>query len=303
VTESGLIVALDFGGTKMAAAVAGSDGQILDTATIPTKPADGADPAMQRILDAAAGLARRAQGADRVTAVGVATMGITLADRVLFAPNVPGWERLAIPSMVRGRFPGAEVQVDNDVKAAAWAELTWGALQGAQTAIYLNLGTGIAAALITGGRVHGGAHGAAGEIGYAMRSPAEKKGARSGHAPFEEFASGAGFRTQAPTTLGETLEAAEIFSRADSGDEQASAFVAERIDEIAFHLVNLAIAIDPERIAVGGGFAASAHRILPRLKDRLEQFVPFPPDLQVARFLRTPLRGAVALGLQAAKAQ
>ena len=62
-TEPGLIVALDFGGTKMAAGVADADGQILDTATIPTKPADGADRAMQRILDAAAGLSRRGQGA------------------------------------------------------------------------------------------------------------------------------------------------------------------------------------------------------------------------------------------------
>ena len=95
-TEPGLIVALDFGGTKMATAVAGSDGEILDAATIPTQPAEGADRAIQRILDAATGLAGREQGIDQVAAVGVSTMGITRADRVLFAPNVPGWERLAI---------------------------------------------------------------------------------------------------------------------------------------------------------------------------------------------------------------
>ena len=128
-TEPGLIVALDFGGTKMATAVAGSDGEILDAATIPTQPAEGADRAIQRILDAATGLAGREQGIDQVAAVGVSTMGITRADRVLFAPNVPGWERLAIPSIVRERFPQADVRVDNDVKAAAWAEVTWGALQ------------------------------------------------------------------------------------------------------------------------------------------------------------------------------
>lgn len=300
-TESGLIVALDFGGTKMATAVAGSDGEILDTATIPTKPAEGADRAIQRILDAAMGLAGREQRIDEVAAVGVSTMGITCADRVLFAPNVPGWERLAIPSIVRERFPRAEVRVDNDVKAAAWAEITWGALKGAQTAVYVNLGTGIAAALVIEGRVYRGAHGAAGEIGYAMRSPAEQVGARNGHAPFEEFASGAGFRAQACAVLGEDVQAAEIFSRADAGDERASAFIKERMDEIAFQLVNLAIVVDPERIAVGGGFAASADRILPPLKNRLERFVPFPPDLRIARFLRNPLRGAVALGLQAVR--
>lgn len=88
-TEPGLIVALDFGGTKMAAAVAGSDGQIVDTATVPTKPADGADRAMQRILDAATGLARRAQGTGRVTAVGVATMASPLPIACYSPPTSP----------------------------------------------------------------------------------------------------------------------------------------------------------------------------------------------------------------------
>lgn len=298
--ETGHIVGLDFGGTKLAAAVADRSGQVLETVTVPTRPGRGADRAMRRILDAAADLVQRSTATGRVSAVGVATMGITQGDRVVFAPNVPGWEDLAIPSMVAARFPRAAVRVENDVKAAALAELAWGALRGVQTGIYLNLGTGLASALVIGGHVHCGANGAAGEIGYAMRSPADLAGVRDGHAPLEEFFSGAGFRAEAPGAFGEHLEASEIFARAGAGDERASAFITERISELAFHVANLAIAVDPERVVVGGGFTASAGRILPALRDRLNRFVPFPPSLQVARFGHdAPLRGAVALGLEA----
>lgn len=298
--DTGCIVGLDFGGTKMAAAVADGSGQVLGTVIVPTRPELGADRAIGRILDAATDLVQRSAATGRVSAAGVATMGITQGDRVVFAPNVPGWEQLAIPSMVRARFPRAAVRVENDVKAAALAELTWGALREVHTGIYLNLGTGLAAGLIIGGRVHCGANGAAGEIGYAMRSPADHSGVRDGHAPLEEFFSGAGFRAGAPGAFGEHLEAGEIFARAGAGDERASAFLTERISELAFHVANLAIAVDPERVVVGGGFTASAGRILPALRDRLDRFVPFPPLLQVARFGHdAPLKGAVALGLEA----
>jgi glucokinase len=304
VTGTGAIVGLDFGGTKMAAAVADGSGRILGSVTVPTRPERGADSAMRRILDAAADLARRGNAAGRVGAAGVATMGIPEDNRVLFAPNVPGWEHLAIPSLVRARFPGAAVRADNDVKAAALAELMWGALRGVRTGIYLNLGTGLASALVIGGLVHCGAHGAAGEIGYAMRSPADRAGVRDGCAPIEQFFSGAGFRAGAPAAFGERLEAGEIFRLADAGDERAAAFIAERVGELAFHVANLAIAVDPERIAVGGGFMASAGRILPAIRDRLDRFVPFPPSLRVARFLHdAPLMGAVALGMDALRTQ
>ena len=62
--------------------------------------------------------------------------------------------------------------IDNDVNAAAAAELRWGALRGVDIGLYVNLGTGLAAALVVGGRVVPGAHGAAGEIGYLLVDPA-----------------------------------------------------------------------------------------------------------------------------------
>ena len=65
--------------------------------------------------------------------------------------------------------------------------------------------------------------------------------------------------------------------------------------------MNLAIAVDPARIAVGGGLARSWAIIAPRLRDALDAAVPFPPDLVLAQFpFDAPLIGALALGVEAA---
>jgi len=68
-------------------------------------------------------------------------------------------------------------------------------------------------------------------------------------------------------------------------------------------VANLAIAVDPLRIVVGGGLVGSWDRIAPELRRALDAAVPFPPELTVARFPSdAPLVGALALGVEAAGA-
>ena len=76
----------------------------------------------------------------------------------------------------------------------------------------------------------------------------------------------------------------------------------EFVAELAFHVVNLAICIDPVRIAVGGGMVQSWDRLRPGLQDALTAGVPYPPELVVARFPSdAPLIGAVGLAVDAAR--
>jgi hypothetical protein len=73
------------------------------------------------------------------------------------------------------------------------------------------------------------------------------------------------------------------------------------VDELAFHVVNLAIAVNPARIAVGGGITRSWDRISPRLEEALRNWAPYPPDLVLGHFPQeAPLLGAVALAVDAA---
>lgn len=98
------------------------------------------------------------------------------------------------------------------------------------------------------------------------------------------------------------MTAADIFE-ASPGDAGLDDLVASFVAELAFHLVNLAICINPVRISVGGGMVRSWERLRPYLENALSAGVPFPPELVVARFpFDAPLLGAVALAVDAADA-
>jgi glucokinase len=288
-----VLLGIDFGGTKTAVGLADRDGSLLVTDRLDTDAEAGAAQAVQRALRAAASLLA-AQDAP-LAAVGVVSPGIVLPDRILLAPNVPGWERLRLRDTVAGVFGGVPVVVGTDAKAAALAEWRWGALADANPGMFVTLGTGIAAAVIVDGHVLTGAHGAAGEIGYNLRGVTGDGGYATGAAPLEEAVAGRGLGLRASALLGRPVTAADLFAEPDPA---ARALLREALDEMAVHVANLAIAVDPARIAIGGGFAASADVLLPAVRARLAQAVPFPPELVTARFDQDgALRGAIALAM------
>jgi glucokinase len=289
------VLAIDFGGTKIGVATAALDGAVRHSDRLDTLADRGAHQAVERGLATARDLLEQTPG--RCMAAGVVSPGIVLDDRVLLAPNVPGWGELALPALLTEGLDVPRVVVGNDVKAAALAESRHGALRGADPGILLSLGTGIAAAVVIGGQVLDGAHGAAGEIGYSLRGPRDRHGAADGRAPLEELAGGRAIGERASALLGEPVAAAEAFVHPDA---RVRAVVAEGLDALAVQATNLAIAIDPVRIAVGGGLMASGDTILAALGPRLAKAVPFPPELCPAHFVHDgALRGAAALAADA----
>jgi glucokinase len=294
------VLGIDFGGTKMAIATAGLDGEPLEFARLETEAPRGAMQAVGRALERAKDLVAVTQRArnGRCLAVGAASPGIVYADRVLLAPNVPGWEELGLPGMLAEGLGHARTQVATDVKAAALAELRWGSLRDADPAILVILGTGLAAAIVIGGEVLQGANGAAGEIGYASLGGAtDETGAADGRAPLEEIAGGRAIGERGSRLLGGALTAADVFAHPDP---RARLLVEETLAELALHVANMAIVVDPARIAVGGGLMSHREVVLAALEQRLRSAVPFPPELVAARFVHDgPLRGAIALALDA----
>ena len=291
------VVAIDFGGTKIAVATADMTGGILKQARLDTNASHGAQQVLERTTVTAHGLIERtvAEVGGHCVAVGVATPGVVHNDGVLLSPNIPGWERVSLRETMRTSLRIPTVVAANDVKAAAMAEVLWGALNKADPAVFLSLGTGIAAAIVIGGQVLTGAHGAAGEIGYNLRSVLDYSGAAHGRAPLEEAIGGRFIGERGSLLLGEPLSAADVFAHADA---RARFLVDETLAELATHVANLAILIDPARIAVGGGLMSSGDVILRALAFRLEYAVPFPPEIVPARFLNdASLYGAIALAL------
>jgi glucokinase len=234
--------------------------------------------------------------------VGVSTFGIPFEDRVELAPAIDGWGELALGKEVRTAFPGAAVRLATDAKAAAHAEARWGALADCDPAVYLNLGTGLSVAIVAGGRVVAGANGAAGEIGYSLRSAADVGAPLGARMLLEDMISGQALarRSAGLAAPAGPMSADEVFeaSRDHPGLDR---LLTEFVTELAFHLVNLAICLNPARIAVGGGMVRSWPRLAPGLQQALAAGAPYPPELVAARFpADAPLIGAIALAVDAA---
>jgi glucokinase len=295
-----VVIGLDFGGTKIAAAVCDLAGNRLAAQTVGSDGALGAHASFGRGIGLARDLLDTAAPGGELIAVGVATFGIPFEDRVELAPAIAGWDQLAMGQELRRAFPGTQIRMATDAKAAAQAEVRWGALAGFDPAVYLNLGTGLAAAVVVSGQVVNGVNGAAGEIGYNLRSVTDVGRAFDRRRLLEQMVSGQALADRA-ASADRQLTAADVFAAA-AADGEFDGLIDDFVTELAFHLVNLAILVNPARIAVGGGIARSWDRIRSPLQHALESGTPFPPELVVAHFPDdAPLLGAVAMAVDAAQ--
>ncbi len=295
------VLALDIGGTKLGAAIGDASGQLRRSRAEPTCATAGAESVLCRALTLAkAVLAEEQQAGGTVGALGVSTMGITGEHGTELAPNVPGWDKLQLPPAFRDAFPGLPLAIENDVRAATLAELTWGALVGIDVGVYLNLGTGTAAGLVVGGQVVRGGHGAAGEIGYSLIAGWQQEPlAVDGAALAERHLGGRGVAERARERFGAELDLPGLLERAED-DREVATFLDELWDDLSQLTANLVIAVDPEVLVLGGGYLRSKTPLITRLTSVVGRAAPFPPRIEISRYRGdASLYGAVALATSA----
>jgi glucokinase len=288
-----VVLAVDFGGSKVAATVADLASRRLGSTSVQVDPEASARRTFGRAIEAGKALLEDVAPGSGLVAVGACTFGIPHEDRVELAPTINGWGQLAFGRELRAAFPDAPVRYDTDVKAAAQFESDNGALAGFDPGVYLNLGTGLAAAVVIGGRVLRGTNGAAGEIGYNLRHAADV--GLPAPTILEEVVSG-----RALAEVSASVGAETVFTLAATDPASAArsdAFVAE----LSMHLVNLVTLVDPARVVVGGGMTGSWSQLGPRLQRAISAHAPFPVEIVPAHHpIDAPLLGALALALAAA---
>jgi glucokinase len=207
------VLGLDFGGTKIAMMVCEPSGERIASSTVASGGELGARASFERGMQAARALLADAAAGRGLAAVGVSTFGIPFDDRVELAPAISGWDKLAFGHELRDAFPGARIVMVTDAKAAAQAEVRWGALAGYDPAVYLNLGTGLSAAIVAGGQVLAGMNGAAGEIGYNLRTMADVGVPLAARTTLEDMISGQALARRAAghTADGQPMAAGQVF--------------------------------------------------------------------------------------------
>lgn len=297
------VIAVDFGGTKTELALADPRGTILVRRRLATLAEQGPDQALARAAETVQQLALESEarfGAP-VAAHAAVAPGIIQPHRILLTPNLPGWEGLALSARLAEEFAVPTVPVANDVRAGALAELRLGELRDADPGLYVNLGTGLAAALTVGGHIVHGANQAAGEIAYVNPGDAPVYAVSAGRAPLEELLGGKHLTERAKHLLGGTATGGDLFR---SADPAARALVRQTLTLLATAIANMALLVDPARIVLGGGLMSASQTILPELERLLAGALPFPPELRTARFRQdASLHGAIALALDELRPQ
>ncbi len=200
-------------------------------------------------------------------------------------PIMPGWDNYPVRERLTATFQ-APVWVDNEVNVLALAELRSRRELRGQDFIYVKIGTGIGAGLVSTGRLHRGAQGSAGDIGHVPVAGAENVACRCGkYGCLEAIAGGGALRLQglraaqngrSPilqqrfTETG-TITAQDVIIAARDGDHfsvEALTHSGRTIGSVLSTLVNF---FNPSIILMGGGVVSSGGQLLASIRETVYQ--------------------------------
>ena len=295
-------IGVDLGGTKLAAAAFTAAGELLQRETTPL--ADRQGPAVGAlILESIGKLAERHE----LEGAGVCVPGLYRASRgTVWAPNIPGWEDYPLRDELRSALGDASLTIDSDRAAYILGETWRGGAVGARDAIFLAVGTGIGAGILTDGRVLRGHGDVAGAIGWlALDRPYAAR--YQHHGCFEDQASGPGLVRVARDLIdrdrsysgtlrrgGADLDTAAIFTAHEQGDRVATAVIDNAIELWGMAAANLVSLFNPEIIVFGGGVFGPATRFLDRIRAEAKRWAQ-PIAIAQVRFVGSTLGGDAGL--------
>ena len=262
------VVALDIGGTKIGGAVVryrdrSSAPEVVGRRTVPTEAKRGG----AAVTDTVCAFARelvdeaRAWGAAcPVVGVGVGTAGRVDAydGSIAYANDImPGWIGQPLGERLH-RACDLPVAVMNDVQAHALGEARHGAAAGSHTCIMVAVGTGLGGALLYEGKIMGGAHGFAGELGCSLHPAAENVSCEGGiTGRLESIASGSGIERCYRAGGGEPLSGPEISARAEEGERLACRVIEQAGRSLGESIISWANIFDPDLVVLSGSVCSS----------------------------------------------
>ncbi len=174
-------LAIDIGGTKMAAALVSVSGEILTSRKVATPTTKDPEETFSTLIGLIDVVGRGAL-------VGVGCGGPM--DETTVSPlNIPAWRHFPLASRLRSEL-GVEVFLDNDAKALAIGEARFGYGVGLDDFVAMVVSTGIGGGIYSGGRLLQGRSGNAGHIGHLQVYPDGNRCSCGGRGCLEAHASG-----------------------------------------------------------------------------------------------------------------
>jgi len=264
-----MTIGVDIGGTKVAAGLVDSTGEISHKTRAPmvaTGDAATGFAAVKAAVDAVFSEFPEARAA--VTGIGLCSPGPLdpKTGVVLNPPNVPCWRNYPLAAEVERVF-GVPARVDNDANAAGLAEALWGAGAGYTNVFYATLGTGIGTGIVFDQKIYHGRTGSAAEGGHMTidlhgpQCPCGKRGC------IEALASGPNIARRARARLTPTSRIVQLAGSLEQvrsehvgqafreGDAIAAEILTETAHLLTVWLGNIVDLLEPDVMVVGGGVA------------------------------------------------
>ncbi len=274
------VLAVDLGGTKLALALATREGKLVRRKSVSVDTRSALSPVNQivtlsRELTGGSGIQRT------ISAVGVAVPGLVRRNGTVWAPNLKGWQKMALGRRLRTAL-GVPVLVESDRNAAVLGETWRGSARGKEDAIVLMLGTGIGAGILSGGRLVRGAHELSGCVGWMVVTDGyDREAQRVGQ--LESLAAGPAIAMAAKKELARgigglleeipvaSINAYEVAEAAKRGDILSIEVYLEAGRMLGYAVANLVSLIDPEVVVIGGGLAKASDLFLDALRKGMKE--------------------------------
>jgi predicted NBD/HSP70 family sugar kinase len=293
------VCGLDITPSRIEAVVADLTGGIAGKFRLPTPRRSGthAVAEIQAAVDGACAAAGLTSAELSRVVVGVQGV-VDPTGRLGYSRHLPGWQ---IPDLV-GTLQlalGTHVEVENDVNLVALAEQAHGVAQGHEDFVVLWVGSGIGMALVLGGRLHRGASGGAGEVGYmpVPGAPTARETGRFANHGLQALAGGAAVRTVMRSHGFRGVDVASAVKSAASrtNDPAAEDALRDVAIRIATGLASVTALLDPELVVVTGEVLLAGGEPLRALVEHELHRLTIPrPPLRMSAIEGNPvLTGAV----------
>ncbi|WP_422741833.1 ROK family protein [Mycobacterium sp. WMMD1722] len=266
-------LALDIGGTKLAAGIVDDAGGLVHRAESPTPRGDAE--AIWAVVDALITGALSAAGG-AVQAVGIASAGpIDVPAGTVSPINITAWQRFPIVERVGARCPGVPVRLGGDGVCMALGERWRGAARGAQFLLGMVVSTGVGGGLVLDGAPYHGRTGNAGHVGHVIVDPDGARCSCGGHGCVETVAGGPRMAQwarehgwQAPPSA----DARELAAAAVAGNAVARQAFTRAARGIAAMIASVGAVCDLDLVVIGGGVARAGAMLFHPLREALDEY-------------------------------
>jgi glucokinase len=267
-----LTLALDIGGTKIAAGLIDCDGTLVHRVQQPTPDTDA-----EAIWAVTAGLLSDAmrEASGGITGVGIASAGpIDLPSGTVSPINIAAWQRFPIVERV-AKLTGRSVRLGGDGLCMALGEQWCGAARDAQFMLGMVVSTGIGGGLVLDGAPYDGRTGNAGHVGHVVVDPDGARCTCGGHGCVETVASGphmAQWARENGWAASPDADAKELADDANRGDAVALRAFQRGATAVAMTIASVAAVCDLDLVVIGGGVAKAGALLFDPVREALKSF-------------------------------